>query len=525
MQRRCLWAAAVLLPLLLLPMLASAQNDGETYEQFKKRMQQEYGNFKQQQKKDYEDFRKKANEDYANFVEKYWEELAAFKGQEPKIPKPLPPVVCPEEDRKKAREDEKKPFEDLVVVEPPKPQPEPVVPIGPQPVDTTSPKPRPNETPKPQPLHDPKPKKETISILFFGTAMQCQVNTMPRFTLDNLNEKNVSDAWLELSSGQCDSMLRQCLELRKRYRLNDWAYIQMLDSFAQKCCSQPNKATLLMAWLYCQSGYKMRLGRTEGKLYMLFASENQIYHWNYFTVNNEKFYPYKGQKLERIFFCNAIFPKEQTMTLKMIAEPSLTYSPSSRRTLQSERYAQMRTTNTVNRNLIDFYNGYPTGSINKDFSTRWAMYANTPLSNNAQESLYPQLREIIKGKSKLQAAEELLNFVQTAFVYEYDDTVWGYDRAFFAEETLFYPYADCEDRSILFSRIVRDLLGLRTVLLFYPGHLATAVRFEGQHPNGDYIHLPDGDYYVADPTYIGAPIGLTMPSCKNAKITVVLLEH
>jgi hypothetical protein len=129
----------------------------------------------------------------------------------------------------------------------------------------------------------------------------------------------------------------------------------------------------------------------------------------------------------------------------------------------------------------------------------------------------------LSGKSKLQAAEELLNFVQTALVYEYDDTVWGGDRAFFPEEKLFYPYADCEDRSILFSRLVRDLLGLKVVLLYYPGHLATAVRFEGEEPLGDYLQLDDGRYYIADPTYIGAPIGVSMPSVRDEKIKVIVL--
>ena len=117
----------------------------------------------------------------------------------------------------------------------------------------------------------------------------------------------------------------------------------------------------------------------------------------------------------------------------------------------------------------------------------------------------------------------LLNFVQTAFVYEYDDKVWGDDRAFFAEETLYYPYADCEDRSILFSRLVRDLLGLKVVLVYYPGHLATAVHFT-DHVTGDYIQLNGQRFTVCDPTYIGAPVGATMPSMDNGEAKVILLE-
>lgn len=123
-----------------------------------------------------------------------------------------------------------------------------------------------------------------------------------------------------------------------------------------------------------------------------------------------------------------------------------------------------------------------------------------------------------------EAACRLLNFVQTAFEYEYDDKVWGCDRAFFAEETLYYPYCDCEDRSILFSRLVRDLMGLDVALVYYPGHLATAVAFNDEVP-GDYIELGGRRYVVCDPTFIGAPVGMTMPGMDNSGAKVLLLSR
>ena len=177
----------------------------------------------------------------------------------------------------------------------------------------------------------------------------------------------------------------------------------------------------------------------------------------------------------------------------------------------------------VNKNLIDFYNTYPTSEVNGNFITRWAMYANTPMEQKVQKQLYPILQEKIADLNEHDAANKLLNWVQTAFVYEYDDKVWGHDRAFFAEETLFYPYCDCEDRSILFTRIVRDLLGLKCILIYYPGHLASAVCFN-QQVKGDYISLNGSKFVVCDPTYIGAPVGLTMPNMDNKSANVIILE-
>ncbi len=121
------------------------------------------------------------------------------------------------------------------------------------------------------------------------------------------------------------------------------------------------------------------------------------------------------------------------------------------------------------------------------------------------------------------AASWLLYWIQTAFMYEYDDKVWGHDRAFFAEETLYYPYCDCEDRSILFSRIVRDLLGIDVILVFYPGHLATAVAFS-ENVKGDYIEMNGKRYTICDPTYIGTPAGATMPDMNNETAKVILLK-
>ena len=133
------------------------------------------------------------------------------------------------------------------------------------------------------------------------------------------------------------------------------------------------------------------------------------------------------------------------------------------------------------------------------------------------------LMSAISGLSQKEAVEQLLNFVQTGFAYEYDDKVLGHDRAFFAEETLYYPFCDCEDRSILFSRIVRDLLHLNVVLIYYPGHLASAVEFTSA-VKGDNIQVGGRRYVICDPTYIGAPVGATMPDMDNSKATVILLN-
>ena len=166
--------------------------------------------------------------------------------------------------------------------------------------------------------------------------------------------------------------------------------------------------------------------------------------------------------------------------------------------------------------------------------TRWAMYANTPLEDGVRSELYPQLKEKLQGMSELEAVQQLLWWLHgrldlegeikssDTFLYRYDEDCWGEDRAFFGEETLFYPYCDCEDRSILLSHLVRDLVGLDVVLVYYPGHLAMAVCFN-EKVDGDFIMVDGRKFIVCDPTYLGARVGKTMPNMNNEQATVILL--
>jgi hypothetical protein len=283
-----------------------------------------------------------------------------------------------------------------------------------------------------------------------------------------------------------------------------------------------NESTLLCAWLYCQSGYQMRLAQDGNQLHLLYASKHAIYGRSYFQLDGYNYYTLLPSS-DNIQICTAAFENEQALSLQIPTYPQLSAVYASPRNLQSQRYQNIHITAQTNRSLIDFYDTYPSSELDSNPLTRWAMYANTPLSDEMKQNIYPHLAQQLKGNTYREAVEQLLNFVQTAFVYEYDDKVWGGDRAFFAEETLHYPYADCEDRSIFFSRLVRDLLGLPVILVYYPGHLATAVAFPGQE-QGDYIMLNGQRFTICDPTYIGAPVGATMPDMNNQTAQVILLQ-
>lgn len=460
--------------------------------------QRSYNEFKQQAHQEYSAFRKKVNQDYADWMRKAWE----WHDKIEPMPRPKeemqPPVIYCKENEK----DGTKPIPHEDITPTPSPQPKPVAPIKEKDGDY-----------------------RMILFEFYGIKEQVRIPKDFVFKLKGNDEEAYAMAWEQLSSGKYDNLIRDCLVLRMEYQLCDWAYLMMLGAMSEAVCGKgTNEATMLQAFVFCQSGYKIRLGFTkERNLRLLFKSEHQIFDLEGFKMDDGLFYllhPIEGDGLN---VCDIQYPEEKPLSLWIADEQKFAERQSEERQLIPAD-STISIKSQVNENLLDFYSFYPTSMIDGNIVSRWAMYANTPLSESAKAKLYPQLKMILGRANNIEiAAAWLLYWVQTAFVYEYDDKVWGHDRAFFAEETLFYPYCDCEDRSILFSRLVRDLLGLDVMLVFYPGHLATAVAFNTS-VKGDYIDMNGKHYTICDPTYIGAPIGATMPDMDNKTAKVIVLE-
>ena len=557
MKRIILFAAITL--------LAGSAAAQMSYEEYKKQQQQQYQQFKSDRQAEFDAFRKRVNEEYADFMKKQWELYNAEPAVEPTKEKDVAPVVF-DEKKEAPKAEEPKPAETKPVTDNKQAETKPVADnkqeeTKPQdqkqqaeaapeekpderqqghvdpvkaPVSTFTPKPIPVQkdiviVPKPEPAPEPiapvEPDKaqphKTEAVNFYGTMISVGFPQPDPFRVPELKEAALADAWKQLSNEKYDITVNNVLAARDSHKLCDWAYMNFLQAITEKHYGKTNEAVYMMAYLMTQSGYRVRLAFSSKKnqLYMLFACKYDIYSMSYYKVDGQKFYAYNCDAKD-LNICPAAVDKEKSLSLQIADDQNFDKNLTQKRTLTSKK--GVTATVSVNKNNIDFFNNYPSAYIGGDQTTRWVAYANTPLERNVRESLYPQLKEKIKGMSEKDAVGVILNWIQTAFVYEYDDKVWGHDRAFFAAETLFYPYCDCEDRAILFSRLVRDLIGSDVVLLYYPGHLAAAVGFKEQ-VNGDYLFYKNKKYVVCDPTYINAGVGRTMPGMDNQKAKVIVL--
>lgn len=478
------------LAVVLSAVAAGAQTPTEEYEAFRRGVSERY-----------DTFRSECNAEYAEFLRTVWRDFEA----RPAVPsrdryKRVPPVVY-DGNTAPVKPVEVTPREVPVVEEPP--QPMPVEPV--------------RETP----VH-----ADRFEFDFYG--LRCAVRMPPEAKLRGaaggaMTPERLAAAWEALGTPAMDNALRDCLEERLRHNLCDWAYLQFLDRLGSEYCGDSSAARLLTAYLFCQSGYQMRLGLDgTGHPVLLYGSRHSVFDTPYFYVDGLSLYPY-GSKTETLSICPMSFRGEKPLSLLITQEQDLGGGMSAPREIRSKRYADVAASATVPQRLVEFYNSYPASAVDHDPMTKWAICAEAPFARATADALYAGLRPRLEGLTAREAAERLLNWVQTGLVYEYDDKVWGGDRAFFAEETLYYPYCDCEDRSILFSRLVRDLLGLEVALVYYPGHLATAVCF-GDDAEGDAMTVDGRRFLVCDPTYIGAPVGRQMRGVDGSRAEAILLR-
>ena len=386
-----------------------------------------------------------------------------------------------------------------------------------------------NAQPKPfVPLVLPKVKPNELDFTFFGTELSVRIDEYCEFKINSIDNKGIANAMEEVVNNELLLVtLDDCLSIRDELQLCDWAYLQMLDEigktyFGGAC----NEATLLTGYLYCMSGYKMRFGYNDKKeLIILFASDQFISGIPFISIANDSYrtyYTYNDKEISTVYVCDYAMPSEKNLSLQINDLP-LFDDDYKNINLKLHSYPVVLDY-SVNKNLIDFYNTYPTPMTEGDFTSKWLYYAHTPLSESAKSSIYPIIIKAIEGKSEYDAVNIIMDWIET-YKYEYDNKVWGYDRAFFPDETIFYPNSDCEDHAILFTRIVTDLLGLKTALLYYNssigGHLAAAVQFNGNIA-GDYIEHKGVKYTVCDPTIYYSKAGRTMKSFKNVAPTLIL---
>lgn len=423
-----------------------------------------------------------------------------------------PKVIIIEEKAadKPAVQPEKKPVVEVVEAEP-EAEPAPVVEADRRPELAAEPRLPVSSTPT-SPLY--RGESGRSKIAYGGLAFYLNNSLNRKCSLNGLNENAIADAYEALCNSDYKPLLADCAQIRKDLRLNDWGVFTLVRQVADTYCGTANESIVMQQFLLNEMGYKARMARkaTEDKMMLFVATDCSIYAHPYITLNGQNYYNLSGNNEQcQFYMCQKDSPKAKNSVGMQLKEAPLFPGTVVSSTHQSKGSAA-RVTVDVPKALMDFYKDYP--------QCDYSVYFNAPVNAAMENRILSSLAPLVQGRNEADAANILINFVQTAFQYQTDGQQFGYEKPFFVEELFYYPYSDCEDRAMLFSYLVRKLLGLDVVLLDYPEHIATAVRFNG-NVSGDYLMVNGRKYIVCDPTYIGASIGMTMPRYKTVSAKVL----
>lgn len=487
----------------------AAQDNEDVFEKYRQMVESKFNSTKIKHDKTFNAYRDSINNAFSVYLKNEWEQTSLSNSRPiPNKPEPKPVIDT-----------------SSVITSNTLPhvEPEPEVPITVPtpivPIIETDPA-TPPVTPEEPSIIPNVPIQEELLFTFNFYGSNCKVNLpIPKeLTLSSTSYEAISSVWEELTSSTYDAILNDCINYRKELQLCDWGLYQFILAVSESYFgdADSNEAVMFQMYTLSQLGYKLRLGMQGNRLISLIAFQEQLFAAPYLIIENEPFYFLRdGLKDEGIQICDFKFPNESGASVHIANLPNLPSDSTPKRTIRSIAYPHVSASISVNRNLINFMDTYPCCS--------WELFAEASLSKEVKEQLYPSLKKTIANLSEKDAANILLNLVQTGFEYKTDDEQFGREKTFFGDEPFFYPYCDCEDRSILYAILVKDLLQLEVVLLDYPSHIATAVCFNENIP-GDYFNLDGKKYIICDPTYIGAPIGKSMPDMLNIEANILRIQ-
>lgn len=473
------------------------------FDQYYSNRSKQFGRYKRKKQTEFDEYLEQRNCEFAAYLSERWVEYQSFRGVDPPtFPEPVKPVFKPLGGEKPVPEE--LPLKSVVPV----PGPVPDAPLV-----------------KPDPDFSPMqhPQMSHCSTWDLGSYCIPLFEGMDSYRMQDASERSVSEMWSWLSAdNRMDEVVESFLIYREWFSLNDYLFMRVVKHLMYEVVNSSNESVVVTMFILAQCGYDVKCANKNNELVLLIPFRETIYGMTYLTYGSDrKYYVIDNPEGDGSFysFDKCFSPSSVSMSVsfkKMLSFDEAGVSDIEAKDFCSERFPQMCVSAEINRIIINALDHYPV--------VDWNIYANTPMSEELEQSVMPRLASLVSGTSETEAANMLINFVQTAFEYKTDEEQFGRERPLFVDETFHYPYSDCEDRAILYSYLVRHLLHLDVVLLHYSNHLATAVRFN-ELVSGDYVMVDGQKYIICDPTYIGADIGETMPQYRNSEVEVVKLTE
>ena len=371
-----------------------------------------------------------------------------------------------------------------------------------------------------------------IKLNFYGREVPLQVSPKLKAKSAGIDEKNVAEYFKTIAKNreETKALWDELTGVVNDFGLNEWGYFCLLRDISEQMFTNVNDRVLFCFYMLRNEGnFKARVarGKESGKLTLLIALDNskQVYSYTFFRFadgedgsKKVKYYTvYGGGKAKEPVYSYS-FCKQDASKKEMGLDFNKNMNMGACDVARTVKL-------TKDRNVTLPYNKSHIAYLNDVPMTVFPIYFENPISIEAQKVLQENFNEMKEDYTPTQFIQMLLTFVQTGFDYKTDDEQFGYEKYFYPEEVIGYPYCDCEDRSAMFAWLVQKYTNAKVIGLQWEGHVATAVWFgDDVKMRGDGFMYGGKKYYVCDPTYIRASIGMTMPQFKGKTPKIIKLR-
>lgn len=297
-------------------------------------------------------------------------------------------------------------------------------------------------------------------------------------------------------------VLSQIVSICEQFNLNDWDYFCLLNEFSLSVSGEPNAQKVITWFLLIESNFKAKIGYFNDKLSVLVASDQILYNIPWFNINGERYYAFRCDD-KKINTYDIEYFKGYKYLSVFHTRPLLVEGKKNEKTItfpfDGGNYSVVL---EYDQNTVNYYSDFPGMDVDYYFAL--------PVSQAFKESVENRIAPFLINKSRSEALLFLLSLVQYGFDYKTDEEQFNKEKYMVPEEVLYFSYSDCEDRTILFSYLVKSLLNLDIIALDFKGHICSAVDVTNTGLNGNLTY-DNREFLVCDPTYTGAPPGVLLP--------------
>ncbi|QOP42388.1 hypothetical protein FJR03_07705 [Sulfurimonas marina] len=355
-----------------------------------------------------------------------------------------------------------------------------------------------------------KQVKKDLQFDFFGTPLGFNIDhNIKDARFYPKNQNGIISFFGALASSDYDNLIHSIEKIFNEMQLNDWGVYQLITKLSKQIYAKPDEEKLFRWFLLNKLSYDVKVGLVRSHVVLLENTQQVVYSTPRYKIDGVYYYAVdhynNKERLGRLYTYDKKYPDaDKKFDFSMGKTPKLVEN------IQDKKLSFRNQGNTIsldlkiNKNLIDFMGTYP--------QVDYDVYFNAALDDALYNQLAKELKKEINGKKASYGLNFVLRFVQKSFQYQRDDEQFGKDKVMFAEETLFYDRSDCEDRAILFAKLVKKLFNYGVVGVKYKDHMSTALAVP---VSGDSVKVGAKRYVVADPTYINANMGKSMPKYRN----------